>query len=297
MPVPVAPMARIPHITQYQGSKRRLAPLILRWMPARMRRLVEPFAGMAAVSVAAAAAGRAESFHLNDINAPLADLLREAVEHPQALLERYEALWKAQFAHPEGHIRHFHDIRDAFNAGNRAPERMLYLLARCVKGAVRYSRAGDFNQSPDRRRHGTSPEALGRNLPVLSALLAGRTTFSSLDYREVLESVRPGDLVYMDPPYQGVVSTRDRRYRSGIDADGLIAALNDLNRRGIDFLVSYDGTCGGRSYGADLPAELGCRRIPLDAGPSSQATLLGRSERTCEALYLSRKIAASAEAG
>lgn len=43
----------VPHIVQYQGSKRMLAPQILRYMPPKFERLVEPFAGMAAITVAA----------------------------------------------------------------------------------------------------------------------------------------------------------------------------------------------------------------------------------------------------
>lgn len=36
----------VPHIVQYQGSKRNLAPQILPYFPQRFNRLIEPFAGM-----------------------------------------------------------------------------------------------------------------------------------------------------------------------------------------------------------------------------------------------------------
>lgn len=39
---------KVPHIVQYQGSKRILAPQILQYMPNRFNRLIEPFSGMAA---------------------------------------------------------------------------------------------------------------------------------------------------------------------------------------------------------------------------------------------------------
>ena len=50
-------MKALPHPIQYQGSKRNLAPIILRYFPKGINRLVEPFAGSAAISVAAAAQG------------------------------------------------------------------------------------------------------------------------------------------------------------------------------------------------------------------------------------------------
>lgn len=76
---------------------------------------------------------------------------------------------------------------------------MLYLLARCVKGSVRYGNNGQFNQSPDKRRKGTSPTNLARNIFRISNYLKNRTEFSSIDYREVLQMTNPGDIVYMDP--------------------------------------------------------------------------------------------------
>jgi hypothetical protein len=46
-----------PQPFQYQGSKRALAPLILRYLPADMTRLVEPFCGSAAGGCSAAVRG------------------------------------------------------------------------------------------------------------------------------------------------------------------------------------------------------------------------------------------------
>ena len=66
--------------------------------------------------------------------------------------------------------------------------------------------------------------------------------------------------------------------------------VEDLNRRGIDFIISYDGTCGDKQYGQDLPAELGLKKVMLNAGLSSQSLLLGKKETTREALYLSRNL-------
>ncbi len=281
----------IPNIVQYQGSKRMLAPHILRYMRGRFARFVEPFAGMASMTFAVAAEGRCGAFWVNDLNAPLVDILRAAVQQPQALLAEYRRVWEEQFTWRGGHIAHFNHVRVRFNGGEQTASNMLYLLARCVKGAVRYGRDGQFNQSPDKRRHGTRPEKLAKNIAAIAALLHGKAAFSALDYREVLEQCKAGDMVYMDPPYQGVSGARDQRYLAGVEMDEFAAALETLNRRGIDFLVSYDGACGEKAYGRELPAELGCRRVLLRAGLSTQALLLGKKEVTHEALYVSRNLA------
>lgn len=278
----------VPHLVQYQGSKRILAPQILRYMPKRFNRMVEPFAGSAAMTIAAAAERRAASYLVNDLNGPLVGLIEAAVSNPSEFLRSYAAVWEAQFSFPGGHVAHFYKVRDDFNAGATSPANMLYLLARCVKGSVRYGRTGNFNQSPDKRRHGTSPSKLEGNLKCVSALLKGCVQFSAVDYREVFERTVPGDVVYMDPPYQGVSETRDCRYLSGLSFDEFAESLEVLNRKGVDYLISYDGACGGREYGRDLPAELECRKVMLKAGLSSQALFLGRKSVTYEALYVSK---------
>ena len=279
-----------PHIVQYQGSKRNLAPQILQYIPKRFNRLIEPFAGMAAITIAVAKQRRADHYLLNDLNEPLVNVLKECIKHPQRLIDDYTRVWSEQLTYQGGSVEHFYKVRDDFNKGNQSAANMLYLLARCVKGSVRYSSSGQFNQSPDKRRMGTNPKNLARNVFLISSYLKDKTEFSSVDYREVTRNARRGDVVYMDPPYQGVCSSRDCRYFSGIDFNDFVECVDDLNRRGIDFIISYDGTCGDKQYGIDLPKELGLRKIMLNAGLSSQSLLLGKKETTVEALYLSHHL-------
>ena len=279
-----------PHIVQYQGSKRNLAPQILRYIPQKFNRLIEPFAGMAAITIAVSSQNRADRYLLNDLNKPLVNILEESITNPQRLIDNYTKVWCEQLTFEGGSVEHFYKVREDFNKGNQCAANMLYLLARCVKGSVRYSSSGMFNQSPDKRRMGTNPKNLARNVYMISSLLKGKTEFMSNDYREVSLSANFGDIVYIDPPYQGVCTSRDCRYFSGIDFNEFVDCVEDLNRRGIDFIISYDGTCGDKQYGQDLPAELGLKKVMLNAGLSSQSLLLGKKETTREALYLSRNL-------
>ena len=281
---------KTPHIVQYQGSKRKLAAQILQYMPAKFDRLIEPFSGMAAISIATAMESRADSYILNDLNKPLVNMLEEAIENPKTLVDEYRKVWNEQFSYGDNHVEHFYVVRDRFNEGQKTPANLLYLVARCVKGAVRYGANGKFNQSPDKRRHGTNPDTLEHNVYAISRLLKGKTSFYARDYHDVFEMARPGDLVYMDPPYQGVTNVRDNRYFSGVPFDEFAEAIRILNDKHVDYLISYDGLCGGKEYGEDLPESLGCKKIMLNAGLSSQALLLGKKATTFEALYLSESL-------
>lgn len=278
---------KAPQPFQYQGSKRLLAAHILRYLPTKARRIVEPFAGSAAVSIACAASDRGEHFWLNDLNRPLAELLRLIIDAPDELSDAYRATWRAT---DDGALEHYYRVRDAFNRTGDA-RLLLYLLARCVKGAVRYNSEGSFNQSPDKRRLGTRPETMRENIRAVSRLMRGRSRVTSLDYREVLRDLDDSDIAYLDPPYQGVRGPRDARYLTGIAFDAFVSALAGLNARGIRYLISYDGRLGSRSYGEPLPEHLRLTRIELEAGRSSQATLLGRQDITFESLYMSPALA------
>lgn len=239
------------------------------------------------MTIAAAVNGLGERYHINDLNKPLMDLWRAIIETPDAIAAQYEALWRNQQEDP----RAFYDlVRDDFNRTGK-PDLFLYLLARCVKGSVRYNSQGEFNQSPDNRRQGMRPETMRLQILGVSYYLKGKTTVTSLDYRDVLDRATPDDLVYMDPPYQGVCGNRDSRYLQNVQFYEFAQALDKLNRRRIRYLVSYDGRTGDKVHGERLPNELNLTLIELYAGRSSQATLLGRNDVTIESLYLSPTLA------
>lgn len=274
---------RLPHPIPYQGSKRLIAPQILAYCPQRVGRLVEPFTGSAAFSLAAAARCRAESFWLNDAHAPLIALWREILKSPDGLADAYARLWESQ----RGRERVFFDeVRARFNR-NHEPADFLYLLARCVKAAIRYNSAGEFNNTPDNRRLGARPAEMRRRLLGAAEFLARRTLLTAFDYKRVLEGCQRSDLIYMDPPYQGVCGERDQRYAPKMTHDQFCCELERLNSRDLMYLVSYDGRTGEKQYGKPLPADLGLLHLEIRAGRSTQATLLGRSCVTYESLYVS----------
>jgi len=277
----------LPHPIPYQGSKRNLAEDILRFFPTAFDVLYEPFAGSAAMTIAAAANRLGRRYHINDLNNPLIDLWRAIIETPQEIAGQYESLWHEQMGDP----RAFYDqTRADFNRTGRS-DLFLYLLARCVKGSVRYNAQGEFNQSPDNRRRGMRPETMRREIVGASRILKDKTVLTAMDYRDALANVTGDDLVYMDPPYQGVCGARDPRYLQDVPFDGFVQALDALNQRSIRYLVSYDGRTGDKTYGKMLPDKLDLMRIELCAGRSTQATLLGREHITIESLYLSPALA------
>jgi DNA adenine methylase len=274
---------KLPHPIPYQGSKRNLADQILRFFPADFNRLVEPFAGSAAMTIASAYYFKASHFVINDINEPLVQLWDTIINNPKSIIKAYHDIWHGQHGNEE---EYYYEIRDKFNETKR-PEFLLFLLAKCVKAAVRYNSQGGFNQSPDKRRLGRNPQMMRDDIIRVSNLLKGKTEIFSTDYSNILDMTTPDDLVYLDPPYQGTGLNGGFNYSGNIDFDSFNVSLFELNHKNIPYILSFDGRTGDKTFGVPLPPNLNLTKIEINAGRSSQATLLSRKEFTFEAIYLS----------
>lgn len=274
----------VPHVIPYQGSKRKIAEDILKNIGFEVQgRLFEPFAGSAAITLAAVVQHKANGYVIGDKYKPLIDLWRVIIDSPEYVANEYESLWQSQLHDPK---KFFSEVRERFNVDSD-PVKFLYLVARCVKNAIRFNSKGGFNQSPDNRRLGTKPDRVRREARKASQLLKGRVELRSGDFIEILEDATSDDVVYMDPPWQGTSNKKDSRYAYLLELDRLIYGLDLLNQREVPFILSFDGTCGDKVYGNELPEQLGLTKIEVHAGRSSQATLLGRNDVTIESLYLS----------
>ncbi len=205
------------------------------------------------------------------------------VDSPDELIQEYTCLWESQLTDPKGF---YHQTRKAYNRNPTAPA-FLYLVARCVKNSIRFNRQGDFNQGPDNRRLGMKPSKLAKEVRATAELLRGKISVRHGDFQDVLESATENDVVYLDPPWQGTSKKNDPRYAYLLELGKLVEELSFLNQRGVPYLLSFDGSCGDKVYGASLPPWLNLEKVALKAGRSSQATLLGRNDETVESLYLS----------
>lgn len=255
--------------------------------------LIEPFAGSAAVSVAARHYERAGNIYLSDVNGPLIELWRMIIDSPEVLLDEYARMWHAQQAGAEplaAAKQYYLNKRREFNE-QQNPAILLYLLARCVKAAVRYSKNGDFNQAADNRRLGARP-AIVRSRILHASQLLRHAEARVHSYEDQLVDAPREALVYLDPPYQGTSDVPDHRYLTGLRRSAFADTLQRAIDNEVSFIVSYDVVREDRKYGEALPPELGLTHRHVAAGVSTQATLSGRREMTVESLYLSPALVA-----
>lgn len=218
---------KLPHPIPYQGSKRNLANHILRYFPDNFYRLIEPFAGSTAISIASAYYFKAQKFIINDINKPLVSLWDEIINNPTHIIKNYYDIWSGQLGNEEAYYYH---IRNKFNE-TKQPEHLLFLLAKCVKAAVRYNSIGEFNQSPDKRRLGRSPQMMRDDILRVSHLLKNKVELYSVDYSTIMEIATEDDLLYLDPPYQGTGLNGGFNYAGNIDFDDFVVSIYSLNKK------------------------------------------------------------------
>jgi len=277
---------QLPHPIPYQGSKRKLSISIATFVNSQVDTLFEPFAGSAAFTLYAAQHELAEKFVIGDSLEPLIELWKLIVTSPEKVSSQYQVIWKGQ---TEGDTDYFYRIREQYNE-THDPIKLLYLIARCVKNAVRFSKNGRFTQSVDKRRKGMRPDKMRKAVYGASSLLTGRVSFFAGDFEQCIADASTKDLVYMDPPYQGITYGQDKRYYEQLHVDRLITVLHNLNERNIPVLLSYDGKHGDKEYGISLPHSLNMQKFLLNAGRSSQATLNGKNTITLESLYVSSNL-------
>lgn len=274
---------RLPHPIPYQGSKRRLAPIISNYIPRTLDTWYEPFAGSGAMSIWLAHHRDPKRIVIGESLNALAELWKLILTAPEKAADRYEEIWKLQL---EKDITYFYCVRDRFNTEND-PVDLLYLLCRCVKNAVRFNSKGNFTQSVDKRRLGMQPNKMRNSILGASELLSGITEVRAGDWLKTTSDASPNDFIYMDPPYRGTSMGRDRRYAEWMSQERLITGLERMRGDQLRFALSYDGRCGEKIYGSPLPDNLMLTHLMIHAGRSTQATLNGSSDETYESLYLS----------
>ncbi len=184
---------------KWAGGKYRLLDRLLPSLPAGSR-LVEPFVGSGAVFLNAAY----PAYLLCDLNPDLIGLYETLRREGERFIERARALFT-----PENNTREaFLRLRAAFNASTDAEERavlFLYLNRHAYNGLVRYNARGVYNVPFGRYKAPYFPAA--ELTAFVRKMRDCDVTFAVQDFRRTFSLLRPGDVVYGDPPYVPASST------------------------------------------------------------------------------------------
>jgi DNA adenine methylase len=223
---------------KWVGGKGRLLAQLQPLLPKGVDRMrhVEPFAGGAAMFFAR----RPERAVLCDVNPALVGtyrMVRDRVDDVITALVPLAARHDAE---------HYYRVRERYNdtrEGEHGPERaamFIYLNKTCFNGLHRVNRRGEFNVPAGRY---VNPRILDdEGLRAACASLQGAELVNE-PFEALLSIARPGDFVYLDPPYEPISSTASftSYARDGFDQDDqarLRDVFDELSRRGCRCMLS-----------------------------------------------------------
>lgn len=188
-------------VLKWAGGKSQLLAELVRAVPQQFNKYIEPFLGGGALLFRLARPDAIAS----DSNEDLMQFYGAVREHPRGVIAAVSAMPVSR--------EFFYDLR------SRAPEsmdpvqraaRFLYLNKTCYNGLHRVNQKGEFNTPFGGRTNVRLVDV--DNLHAVSRVLA-QTQLHCTDYREVLDLAKPGDFVYLDPPYLPLGGYSDfRRY-------------------------------------------------------------------------------------
>jgi DNA adenine methylase len=218
-------------LLRWAGSKRKLLPVLSPYWKSDFARYVEPFAGSACLF-----------FHLCPRSALLGDINHELMATYQTVKTRPRSVALALHALRRG-PEEYYRLR-GMDPSTLTPvvraARFIFLNRFCFNGLYRTNRRGQFNvpygstgtsEVPDEARLREVSKGLRH-----ARLVAG-------DFSQALEMCRPGDFVYMDPPFavarRRVFSEYDASEFGSDDIVRLRQWMLRLASHGIAFVVSY----------------------------------------------------------
>ena len=203
-------------IVKWAGGKIKQCSSIVKMMPSKYNRYIEPFIG-----------GGAIFFSINRLNSIIADINPELINLYRVVsfnidelitdLRKHENT-KEYFYYLRGldRLPEFNDLSDVERAS-----RFLFLNKTCFNGLCRYNASGCFNSSYG---YYSKVNIDFDNFRECSELLRNTEIICS-DFSFLESTVKEGDFVYLDPPY---VPISDTSYFTSYSSNGF--SIDDQNR-------------------------------------------------------------------
>ncbi len=224
-------------VLKWVGGKRQLLDVLIPLLPRHITTYCEPFVGGGALLFAL----QPDTAYVNDINADLINVYKVIKDDVESLIKALQEF--------KNDADCFYAVRDwdrdktkysALSDVQKAA-RILYLNKTCYNGLFRVNSAGEFNSPFGNYRN---PNIV--NAPVLRAVSSyfNKATIylTSVDYAEVLKSLPKGTFVYLDPPYDLSFTGYSYNGFTRDDQIRLRMCCDDLNKRGIKFMLSNAAT-------------------------------------------------------
>jgi len=184
-------------LLRWAGGKQSLTPLLKELMPSVYGTYHELFAGASSLFFAA----RPHRGVISDSNGELISCLKHVRDEPERVWTHLQELLKRDSK------ENYYAERSAYNTNCPSPTRsaqFIYLNRKSYNGIFRVNKLGVYNVP-----YGAKPWPNFLDKPYFLQLSAAlqRATINCADYLQASRECKPGDFVYLDPPYPALDST------------------------------------------------------------------------------------------
>jgi len=222
---------------KWAGNKYRIIDRIKKELP-KGKRLIEPFAGSAAVFLNT----DYEHYIINDNNPDLIHLYNILKKEGSSFIKKCRYYFSPRFNNEE----QYYKIRQKFNKTSDISKRavlFVYLNRHGYNGLCRYNLKGGYNVPFGRYKSPYFPE---KEMLAFHAK-AKKAKFVLSSFESIIQSAKNGDVIYCDPPYVPLSpSANFTSYSTGgfnMDKQQQLADLaNETAKKGISILISNHNT-------------------------------------------------------
>jgi len=228
---------------KWVGGKRQLIPEIEKYIPKKYSTYYEPFLGAGALF-----------FHLSPKKAVVNDLNEELILTYNSIKNCLDELLKElKIHHINNSKEYFYKVRnwdrdkDFYLLPNhKRAARLIYMNKVVFNGLYRVNSKGFFNVPYGKYKNpNINNEELLRD--ISKYLNKSEIKLVSTDYKEAVKSVKKGDLIYFDPPYDPLKKTSafTSYQKDGFNRDNQIElkkCADELVERGAKVILSNSNT-------------------------------------------------------
>ena len=232
-------MLEILPLLKWVGGKRQILGELISLMPSTYNTYCEPFLGGGALFFAL----HPSKAIVNDINEELINFYEVVRDDHQALLDIISEYQEKDCEEFFYEIRALDRDVENFKKTSKVVKaaRTFYLNLTCFNGLYRVNSKGFFN-SPYGKPIYKFIIDTDRFVAMSTYLKEHNITLCSNTYEYVLDKLKKGDFVYLDPPYDRVSTTSFTSYSkydfTQADQHRLRLACDKLNERGVKFMLS-----------------------------------------------------------
>jgi len=225
---------------KWAGGKRQLIPEIEKYLPEKFGSYFEPFLGGGALLFHLLSEKQNLKGYVSDLNSDLVLAYITIRDNLGSLLKSLEKHSDKYFSNSESY---YYSVRES-NPKSQIEKvsRLLFLNRTCFNGLYRVNSKGKFNVPLGRY---SNPNIIQEeNLHSVNQFLnKNKISIKCQDFATTIESVKKGDLVYFDPPYQPISKTSNFTSYTNTnfgfnDLKRLAKVSNKLAKKGAKVLLS-----------------------------------------------------------